>query len=351
MATTRYSLVHNRLWCDDTYAVISIIHDAKNTEDPNNAFILLENIGKLDSFVITKVQLIAAKNEIVIQTIERKEFLDHFKESECYALSFQISCQQPDYLINAINLFDIKELKKNKNKIEDPYGWAKNKIINLPSEIIQLPNTINEFKTQAWYMGNFTPYYLTQLASSTVNLASSAIHATGTTLLSAGAGTLQGIFSLFYSAEAPKKEKSLGWLLHVILDWDPLSKTTEPLLLLQSPEPVSITTFFRKQEKIPGRPGKYEVVYLLFHPQQLSSEYYQKTYEITEEQADHFMEQRFDESDLTFKDRGTNVAFNWVKKIILNIFPEEEDNYLNEDTFKACAQHIEKNLEYKSLKI
>lgn len=344
MATSRYSLVHNRLYCDDTYAVVSIIHDAKNTNDPNNAFILLEHIGKLDSFVITKIEFISSKNEIAIQTIERKEFLEFFKNAECYALSFQINCQQPDYLINAINLFDIKEVKKNKTRIENPYVWAKNKIINLPSETISLPETTKEFISQAWYMGNFTPYYLTQLASGTVSFASSAIQTTGSTLLSAGVGTIQSIYSLFYSPEPNKKIRNINWLLHVILDWDSLSNTMEPILLLESPEPESITTFYRKQLK---KPGKYEVVYLQFHPEQLSLEYYQKTYVIAEEQADHFMEQRFDESDFSFKEKGENVAFNWVKKIILNLFPEEEDNFLNEEALKACSVHIQSSHELK----
>ena len=52
MITSRQSLINNDYYCNSEQAVLSLVYDVKN----KTAFIIVEFIGKFDSFHIDKFQ-------------------------------------------------------------------------------------------------------------------------------------------------------------------------------------------------------------------------------------------------------------------------------------------------------
>lgn len=355
MTTSRQSLINNDYYCNNEQSVLSLVYDLKN----KSAFIVLEYIGKFDSFHIDKFQAQSAPINLITYTeMDSRQFQTLHQELDAYALTFHIPNAQVDYLINSIQKFDINVLttdltvqtlpalqrsalkstmQSKIHEIQNSYLWARKKILFLLQDE-NIPEDVNAFLGEAKHVYDFSPSYYSRVKSAASLTAAIPFMVAETTLsgLYTSGKSVMNLLSLFKNEPEVKKPDNFSWTLKVILD---CAASNEAYLLLANEDHLNGITLTTEYHKITNKAG---MTTIRFNEAKsiASPNYYMKSYLLTEDEANHFMDQADDEPNVRANQiRCDNISFDWVKKIIVNLFPEEEDCYSSIDSFKESAVH------------
>lgn len=349
MTTSRKSQVNNSYYCDDQRAVISLVHNANNIENPHNAVIVIEYIGEFDSYVIETFEALPQQQIINHEKFTRHDFLDHYKNADCYAKSFYFERTQIPYLISSIHLFDIKVLTQQSlskfikfEEIKNPFLWASKKIKEFYREE-ETCDQLERFKNEAWHVYDFSPSYLSFLANETLNLANASFELASSTTQGIYAGGKYVVssllsFSLFRKSSTPQPNQNNYWKLIVVLNEDETQAPATFLLLEKYNQfrNETITTQYHMTKTHTGYTMKFNH-FSLSHFK--SQNYYTMTYFIDEDSANAFMTLAWDTAEEDFVKHIDN-GFAWMKKLIVHFLPEEEDVYATIDIFKSHATHV-----------